>query len=217
MKKPKPPAQPPPAQAWAQSVHKVWERMRQHGVDDLYAAETFFSVYPDTSGGWLAAISEADGGVSLLDLVHLLMDATDLNDEARALLFDFLDRHYFKRRGRGKPKAGDVKPWTATQTRQLSRKVLSNTAPPNWRRDFAVQLVSFRLANARTNRRPPIYDRTSADYKLLMAKLQTQAVMRSKRISMERAAEMVAPLHHLEVSTLLNYMEGRRGSRRKRG
>jgi hypothetical protein len=38
--------------------------------------------------------------------------------------------------------------------------------------------------------------------------------MRTRRMKLNRAAEAIAPLHGLTDTTLVNYMGGRRGSRR---
>jgi hypothetical protein len=180
-----------------------------------HAGNTFFIDLSDTvSEGWLGPIKDADEGEPALRLVEMLLAAPAPTIEPLVLIADFLDRHYFVQKGRGRPKSGDVKPWTAAQTRQLARELMANRAPAAWRVDLAEQLLLFRLANARTNRRPPIYQRTDRDAQLLCAAAETRTVMRERGLKMEDAAELIAPLHYLSPSTLINEMSGHRGSRR---
>jgi len=145
----------------------------------------------------------------------MLLAAPTPTVEPIALLADFVDRHYFTQRGRGRPKSGGAKPWTVAQTTQLARELMKNRSPTGWRIDLAKQLLLFRLANSRKNRRPPIYQRTQRDAQLLLAAAETSSVRKERGLKVERAVELVAPLHDLTETTLINDMEGRRGSRRK--
>jgi hypothetical protein len=180
-----------------------------------HRGSTFFIDMNDESEGWLGPIRDSDDGQPLR-LVEMLLVAPPPTLEPLALLADFVDRHHFAQKGRGRPKAGDVKPWTTEKTHQLARELMTNRAPASWRIDLAEQLLLFRLANARTNRRPPVYERTLRDAQLLCAAAETRTVMRERNLTLEEAAELIAPLHYLSPSTVINDMTGHRGSRRGR-
>jgi hypothetical protein len=187
-----------------------------------HRGNTFFVDMDDAGEGWLGPIEDADEGEPPLRLIEMLLLAPPPTLEPLALLADFLDRHYFAKKERGRPKAGDVKPWTSAQMRRLARDLMVNRAhlPPHpqkpaaWRVDLAEQLLSFRLANARTNRRPQVYMRTDLDARLLCAAAEARTVMREQHWNLKRAAELIAPRHYLSASTLINDMTGHRGSRR---
>jgi hypothetical protein len=181
-----------------------------------HIGNTFFIDLNDTtSEGWLGPIQDADDSSEApLRLIEMLLKAPPPTIEPLELIADFLDRHYFARRGRGRPKAGGVKPWTSAHTRKLARELMTNQARATWRVDLAEQLLAFQLENARTNRRPPIYRRTQRDAQLLCAAAETRTVMQERDLKLEDAAELIAPLHYLSPSTLINDMTGHRGSRR---
>jgi hypothetical protein len=196
-------------------IEEVFAAMRRTRRPIDHIGNTFFIDLSDTtSEGWLGPIEDADESQPPLRLIEMLLAAPPPTIEPLALIADFLDRHYFAQRGRGRPKAGNVKPWTSAHTRKLARELITNQARVSWRIDLAEQLLAFRLENARTNRRPPIHRRTQRDAQLLCAAAETRTVMRERGLKLEYAADLIAPLHYLSPSTLINDMTGHRGSRR---
>jgi hypothetical protein len=135
------------------------------------------------------------------------------NIEALGLVADFVERHRFAYRRRGRPR-GKLRPWTIDQTRKLAIAILKKKTPKGWRFELAEQLVNFRLVKKKGNR-PPVYQRTLRDAQLLCAAAEVRSFVKETGWSIEKAAEHLAPSHYLKASTLLNYMSGRRGSRRK--
>ena len=166
----------------------------------------------DISDGWLRPVRDADDG-NPLRLAEMLASDEALNDGARSLVSDFLDRHRFAYRRSGRPTAGMPRPWTLAETLDLARALYRNDPPLNWRIDLILQLILFRTVNRKGNR-PPIYTRTEREVQLMMAAAETRTIMRSRGIKRDEAAALVAPRHSLSVSTLINSMGGHRGSRR---
>jgi len=177
----------------------------------------------DATDGWLLPVQDADGWdgqqasperADPIQLLLKLLRGDELNMEARGLLADFLFGRRFVRKGRrGRPRARDPVPWTPERNNQLAKELLRGENPGNWRVELSIQLGWFRLS-ARKGNRVPVYMRSVRDAQLLCAAAETRACMRSSGFALERVAEVVAPRHSIELSTLLNYMAGRRGSRR---
>lgn len=142
----------------------------------------------------------------------MLLRGLEPNIEARALVADFLDRHRFGHRKRGRPEPDCLPPWTKTETRSFAVALLTTTPPAKWKFELARRLVLHRAIKCNT--RTPVYLRTLRDAQLLCAAAETRSLMRMRGIKLAQAAEHIAPLHYLAVSTLLNYMGGHRGSRR---
>jgi hypothetical protein len=173
---------------------------------------TFFVVGYDASHGWLGPIEDADNGDVRWLVLMLLRLGEEPNIEALGLVADFVERHRFGYRRRGRPR-DKLRPWTIDQTRKLAIAVLKKKAPKRWRQELAEQLVNFRLIKKKGNR-PPVYQRTLRDAELLCAAAEVRSLMKETGWNIENAAEHLAPFHYLRASTLLNYMSGRRGSRR---
>jgi hypothetical protein len=166
----------------------------------------------DASEGWLAPIEDADEGDHRWLVLMLLHPGEEPNVEALGLVADFVERHRFAYRSRGRPR-GKLRPWTIDQTRKLAIAIMKKNAPKRWRIKLAERLVNFRLVKKKGNR-PPVYRRTELDARLLCGAAEVRSFMKETRWNLEKAAAEIAPLHKLRASTLLNYMSGRRGSRR---
>lgn len=177
-----------------------------------HKGNTFYLVGYDASESWLSPIEDADEGDHRWLVLMLLDLDEEPNIEALGLVADFVERHRFAYRSRGRPR-GKLTPWTIQQTRQLAVALMKNKAPKRWRLNLATQLVNFRLVKKKGNR-PPVYQRTERDAQLLCAAAEVRSFMKKTHWNLEKAAAEIAPLHHLRASTLLNFMSGRRGSRR---
>jgi hypothetical protein len=165
----------------------------------------------DTSEGWIGPISDAEEGNPIM-LLRMLLEAPEPGSDARALVADFLSRYRFAQRSRGRPKGTEAKPWSKEDCLHFARKLLLPEPPPGWRMKLFAQLLEYRTV--RHNRRTPVYERTLADAKLLSAAAETRLYMSQTGKKRDIVADHVAPLHGLDPETMINYMDGKRGSRR---
>src|SRR5262245_54148963 len=157
-------------------------------------------VYEANWGVWQSAVMAFDDRGERYHLITLLLSDEPLPPSARALLADLLSRH--RLRGRELPA------WTLPKLIKILRSDRELSQPA---RTVLTGMFEYDLLMRRPGRpRAPVWQRSLAESKLLLAKLEYQAARRylNRRLTLANR-KTTAHLHGISVEAFERELKGR--------